>query len=60
MQEQTIHQQSSEAQTTTSNPANGKTTNKFIKGYIIFMATINIIATVLLFNTYQGNRKVHL
>jgi hypothetical protein len=29
------------------------TVNKVIKGYIIFMALMNLVATVMLFNTYR-------
>jgi hypothetical protein len=53
MQEQTLNQQSNETQTTASNGANGKIINRLIKGYIIFMAAMNAIATVMLFNTYR-------
>jgi hypothetical protein len=50
MQEQTMNNKKSD---TLTKGADTPTVNKVVKGYILFMALMNLVATIMLFNTYR-------
>lgn len=55
MQDNTMQNNNTDTIKEISAPVQGNPVmaNRFIKGYIIFMAAMNALATILLFNTYR-------
>jgi Na+/melibiose symporter-like transporter len=56
MQEQMVNHQTTQQKNDSqllSKETTNPTVNKLIKGYIIFMVAMNLIATIMIFNTYR-------